>query len=159
MSLMRYGEAKSTRNPVFGVEGFDLFLWPYRFSMNKPIVQHLLALGIFIVLAFGFSYPASQGQHLRAGDTVHWMGMSEEARAWYEKTGENPMWSNSMFGGMPTVTHYMRGKTNLIYPIQEFLTDHLPLPIPFFLIAMICFYLLMQSWNIRNWLAIAGAVA
>lgn len=159
LSLLFHLESICSLNRVFGVEGFDLFLWPDLISMKKPIVQHLLALGIFIVLAFAFNYPASQGQHLRAGDTVHWMGMSEEARAWYEKTGENPMWSNSMFGGMPTVTHYMRGKTNLIYPIQEFLTDHLPLPIPFFLIAMICFYILMSSWNIRSWLAIAGAVA
>jgi len=127
--------------------------------MKKSLVQHLIALGVFILIAFAYNYPALQGNKLSAGDTVHWMGMSEEARAWYEKTGENPMWSNSMFGGMPTVTHYMRGKSNLIYPIQETLTNILPSPVFFFLIAMICFYVLMQSWNVNRWIGIFGAIA
>ncbi len=127
--------------------------------MKKSFVQHFIAIGIFIAISFLFCYPALQGNKLSAGDTVHWMGMSQEAKSWYEKTGENPMWSNSMFGGMPTVTHYMRGKTNLIYPIQAFLTDNIPSPIPFFLIAMICFYILMMSWRINRWAAIIGAIA
>ncbi len=126
--------------------------------MKSTLIRHLSALAILIAVAFLYALPALQGNKLSAGDTVHWMGMSEEARAWHEKTGENPMWSNSMFGGMPTVTHYMRGKTNLIYPIQEFLTDALPLPIPFFLIAMLCFYVLMMSWRVNRWVAVGGAI-
>ncbi len=127
--------------------------------MKKTAIQHSISIGILLLIAFAFSYPALQGNKLAAGDTIHWMGMSQEARSWYQKTGENPMWSNSMFGGMPTVTHYMRGKNNLIYPIQEFLTDTLPSPVFFLLIAMICFYILMVSWNVNTWIAIFGAVA
>lgn len=126
---------------------------------TKSFKIHFIAIGIFIAIAFTYSFPALQGNKLVAGDTIQWMGMSQEARAWYEKTGENPMWSNSMFGGMPTVTHYMRGKTNWIYPIQEAISNALPNPIPFFLIAMICFYILMMSWKVNNWLSIFGAVA
>lgn len=127
--------------------------------MKKTAIQHSVSIGILLLIAFAFSYPTLQGNKLAAGDTIHWMGMSQEARSWYQKTGENPMWSNSMFGGMPTVTHYMRGKNNLIYPIQEFLTDTLPSPVFFLLIAMICFYILMVSWNVNSWIAIFGAVA
>ncbi|HMN32372.1 MAG TPA: YfhO family protein [Chitinophagaceae bacterium] len=127
--------------------------------MKKTAIQHSISIGILLLIAFAFSYPTLQGNKLAAGDTIHWMGMSQEARSWYQKTGENPMWSNSMFGGMPTVTHYMRGKNNLIYPIQEFLTDTLPSPVFFLLIAMICFYILMVSWNVNSWIAIFGAVA
>lgn len=127
--------------------------------MKKSLIQHIVAIAIFLVVALAYNYPALQGNKLSAGDTIHWMGMSEEARSWYEKTGENPMWSNSMFGGMPTVTHYMRGKTNLIFPIQEFLTNTLPMPVPFFFIAMICFYILMVSWKSNRWVALFGAIA
>ncbi len=127
--------------------------------MKKSAIQHLVAIGIFLVITLFYCYPALQGNKLVAGDTIHWMGMSQEARSWYEKTGENPMWSNSMFGGMPTVTHYMRGHTNWIYPIQEFMTNTLPSPTFFFLIAMICFYILMLSWNVNRWIAIIGAIA
>nr|MBP6314615.1 YfhO family protein [Chitinophagaceae bacterium] len=127
--------------------------------MKKSAIQHLIAIGIFLVITLFYCYPALQGNKLVAGDTIHWMGMSQEARTWYEKTGENPMWSNSMFGGMPTVTHYMRGKTNWIYPIQEFFTETLPSPTFFFLIAMVCFYILMLSWNANRWVSIIGAIA
>ena len=127
--------------------------------MKKSIQQHLIALGVFLVIALIYGLPALQGNKLAAGDTVHWMGMSQEARSWYEKTGENPMWSNSMFGGMPTVTHYMRGKTNLIYPVQDAISAILPVPINFFFLAMVCFYILMMSWKIDRRLAIAGAIA
>ncbi len=126
--------------------------------MKKSLLQHIIAIATFLLLAIAFSFPAFQGKKLSAGDTIHWMGMSEEARAWYEKTGENPMWSNSMFGGMPTVTHYMRGKTNLIYPIQEALTNMLPSPVFFFFIAMLCFYVLSISWRMNRWIGIAGAI-
>ncbi|MCC6447941.1 MAG: hypothetical protein IT215_04585, partial [Chitinophagaceae bacterium] len=74
--------------------------------MKKTAIQHSVSIGILLLIAFAFSYPTLQGNKLAAGDTIHWMGMSQEARSWYQKTGENPMWSNSMFGGMPTVTHY-----------------------------------------------------
>ena len=62
--------------------------------MKKSVIQHLTALGIFLVITLFYCYPALQGNKLVAGDTIHWMGMSQEARTWYEKTGENPMWSN-----------------------------------------------------------------
>ena len=127
--------------------------------MRKSISQHAIAIVVFIAISFMYCYPALQGNKLAAGDTIHWMGMSQEARAWYEKTGENPMWSNSMFGGMPTVTHYMQGKTNLIYPIQDFFAKALPSPTFFFIIAMVCFYILMMAWRMNKWVAIIGAVA
>ena len=127
--------------------------------MKKSMLQHLVAIGVFLLIALAYGMPALQGNKLAAGDTMHWMGMSQEARTWFEKTDENPMWSNSMFGGMPTVTHYMRGKTNLVYPVQEFFTNILPTPINFFFLAMVCFYILMMSWKVDRRLAIAGAIA
>jgi len=53
----------------------------------------------------------------------------------------------------------MRGKTNLIYPVQDAISAILPLPINFFFLAMVCFYILMMSWKIDRRLAIAGAIA
>jgi hypothetical protein len=53
----------------------------------------------------------------------------------------------------------MKGKTNWIYPIQDFLVNALPSPIPFFLIAMVCFYILMMSFKVNRWTATFGAIA
>ncbi|HNB80685.1 MAG TPA: YfhO family protein, partial [Chitinophagaceae bacterium] len=110
------------------------------------------------VISLIYSLPALQGKELKVHDTVSWMAMSQEARTWYEKTGENPMWTNSMFGGMPTYTTYMKGK-NYVYSLQEIIVDFLPKPAFFFFIAMACFYLLMMSWRVNKWIAMTGAIA
>jgi len=126
---------------------------------KQSAIQHSIIIALFFALALIYSYPVFQGNVLSAGDTVHWRGMSEEARAWAEKTGENPLWSNSMFGGMPTFTHYVNGNSNLIYPIQSTLVNLIPLPAVFFLMAMACFYMLMCSWKINRWVGAIAAIA
>ncbi len=122
-------------------------------------IHHAIIIAIFFAVALIYNYPVLQGKQIVAGDSVHWRAMSEEARAWYEKTGENPLWSNSMFGGMPTSTHYMRGSSNLLYPIQDFISGIVPIPAFFFLLAMLCFYVLMCSWKINKWVGAIGAIA
>jgi hypothetical protein len=128
-------------------------------SFKKSLTQHAIAIGLFLLVALLYSYPVLQGNKLAAGDTIHWMAMSQEARAWYEKTGENPLWSNSMFGGMPTFTTYTQGKTNLVYIIQDVLMNVIPNPAFFFFIAMLCFYILAQAWKLNKWVSIIGAIA
>lgn len=127
-------------------------------QFKKSALTNLIAIALFLIISLIYSLPALQGKELSVHDTVSWMSMSEEARAWYEKTGENPMWSNSMFGGMPTYTTYMRG-TNYVYSIQEFIVDILPKPAFFFFLSMLCFYVLMISWRVNKWVGVIGAVA
>lgn len=127
--------------------------------MKKSFVQHFIAIGIFIVIACVYCWPALQGNKFSAGDTTHWMGMSHEAKVWSEKTGENPLWSNSMFGGMPTATYATNGHDNLIWEIQLFIMDHIPNPIYVFIIAMICFYIFAVSWKLDRIVGIIGAIA
>lgn len=126
---------------------------------KQAALQHTLIIALFFVVALLYSYPIFQGKQLMAGDSVHWRAMSEEARAWSEKTGENPLWSNSMFGGMPTYTHYTKGKSNLFLPVQWDLMDLLPVPAFFFLLSMLGFYILMCSWKINRWVGFIAAIA
>lgn len=126
---------------------------------KNSIIQHVIALLIFILISCAYALPALRGDKLSAGDTTHWMGMSHEAKTWYEKTGENPLWSNSMFGGMPTATYATHGHDNLIWEIQLFIMDTIPNPIHIFLVAMICFYVFAMSWRMNKYVAIIGAIA
>ncbi len=128
-------------------------------QFKKSVIQHSIIIAIFFAIALLYSYPIFQGNQLNAGDSMHWRAMSEEARAWSEKTGENPLWSNSMFGGMPTYTHYTKGKSNIYLPVQWKLMDILPVPAFFFLLSMICFYVLMCSWKINRWIGLIAAIA
>jgi hypothetical protein len=128
-------------------------------KFKQSLLQHGMIIAIFLGISLIYSYQIFQGNQLMAGDSVHWRGMSEEARAWSEKTGENPLWSNSMFGGMPTYTHYTKGKSNFYLPLQWDLMDLLPVPAFFFFLASLCFYILMCSWRVNRWVALIASIA
>lgn len=125
----------------------------------KKFLPHLLAILGFIVIAALFSYPQLKGEVLQQHDIISWKGMAKEGMDWHEKTGENVLWSNSMFGGMPTYTHYVPESNNYIYRIQEAITGALGKPISFLFLAMLCFYILMNTLTKNRWVSIAGAVA
>jgi hypothetical protein len=128
------------------------------FDFKKLLPDTLVIVG-FIILAIIFCYPAMQGKVLEAGDNISWKGMSEEGRAYHEKTGENVLWSNSMFGGMPTYTHYIAESNNFVSKIQEVIVGALTKPTYFFFIAMLSFYLLMAALSIDRWIGVIGAIA
>ncbi len=125
----------------------------------KKFRPHLLIIAGFAVLALIYSFPALKGMVLQQHDTISWVAMSQEAREWHEKTGENTLWSNSMFGGMPTYLTYVPESNNFIYPVQKMIASLLVKPAYFFFIAMLGFYILMSTLRVNRWLAAAGAVA
>jgi hypothetical protein len=125
----------------------------------KKYLPHILVIVGFILVAFFFCYPQISGKQFVAGDQEQWKGMSEEGRAYHEKTGEQVFWSNSMFGGMPTFTYYVAKSNNLVLYIQNTLFDgFIKTPASFLMLAMICFYILgcVQKWD--RWVSIAGSV-
>ena len=125
----------------------------------KKIKTDLIAVAAFLVISLLYCFPLLQGKQFTGSDTMHWMGMSHEAVAYHDSTGKDVMWSNSMFGGMPTYTSYI-GAKNTNYPgyIQVAL-EAVGKPAYFFFIAMLCFYILMRVLKVNKWLALAGAVA
>ena len=124
----------------------------------KKWTPHLVIVAIIAVLALLVSYPALQGQVLSQHDVVSWKAMSEEARAWYEKTGEVPLWTNSMFGGNPTYLMYLAKSNAYFAQVYAFLTNLLPEPANFFLIALLSFYVLSQVLRMNRWLGLLGAI-
>lgn len=125
----------------------------------KKFLPHLYIILGFIVLSFLFGYPQLDGLVLSQGDHIQWKGMAKEGMDWYEKTGENVMWSNSQFGGMPTYTFYVAKVNNFVYPIQDGIMGVLGKPAGFLFLAMLGFYILALTFGFNRWLCIAGAVA
>lgn len=125
----------------------------------KKYLPHLILIAAFAVIAWLYAYPALSGKELAQGDNIHWKGMSHEAQQEYEKTGEPVLWTNSMFGGMPTYTFFLGKTNNFVYYIQTTLESVFPKPGYFFFIAMVCFFLLMRVIGINRWLAGIGALA
>ncbi len=124
----------------------------------KVVLPHIYAILIFVGLSFLFCSPVLEGLELRQHDTVQWQAMSQEAREWHQKTGIGPLWTNAMFGGMPTYQIYMVIE-NYTYHIHTILTLGLPKPANFFFLAMLGFYLLLSVMRFRQWINVMGAIA
>ncbi|MBX2906689.1 MAG: YfhO family protein [Taibaiella sp.] len=129
-------------------------------SLNlKEYKQDLIILVGLAVLSLLFCYPQLQGKILSAHDNISWKAMSHEAMSYHEATGKDVLWSNSMFGGMPTYTTYVgTSNTNYVAYVQSVL-QAIGKPAYFFFIAMLCFYLLMRVLNVNKWLGAIGAIA
>jgi hypothetical protein len=128
-------------------------------NWKKNILPHVLALVIFIVLSFIYCSPVLQGDTLQQSDMVQVQGMTKEARDFYDKTGERPLWSNSMFGGMPTYTSYTGPSTNQLTWVNQLFTLFLPQPVNMLFIAMLGLYFLLSVLGLQYWIRIFGAVA
>ena len=129
-------------------------------SFLQKLVPHLIAAGIFLVVAIFYGAPALQGKVVNQHDVLGWKGMAQQSIEYKEKHGRFPLWSNSMFSGMPAYTISM----DQDYPISVgwfylVLTLGLPAPISYFFVACICFYFLCQVLKVRPWLSIMAAIA
>jgi hypothetical protein len=125
----------------------------------KKIRIDLLAIGIFLVVSFLYCLPQLQGKKLQQSDNIQWQAMAHEGMAYHDSTGKDVLWSNSMFGGMPSYTTYIAAKNvNYPYYLQQMLYN-IGKPACFFFIAMLCFYILMRVLKVNKWLGMIGAFA
>src|SRR5512133_2956641 len=67
----------------------------------KPILPHLIAVLIFTLVSFAYFYPVLEGKVLKANDSTVSSINSKEIQDFRAKTGKEPLWTNSMFSGMP----------------------------------------------------------
>ncbi len=128
------------------------------FDFNK-YKQDIIIIAGFALLALLYCYPQLQGMKLSQHDNISWQAMSHEAMEYHKTTGKDALWSNSMFGGMPTYTTYV-GATNTNYPgYLQALLQAVGKPAYFFFIPMLCFFLLMRVLKINKWIGAIGAIA
>ena len=67
----------------------------------KALTPHLIALAVLFTLNALFFTPQFQGKVPRQGDIVSWEAASKEIKDYETKTGDQLLWTDAMFGGMP----------------------------------------------------------
>lgn len=128
-------------------------------KLKKFLPHVLVTLGLLIV-ALAYMHPVVlEKKELIQSDIVNFLGMSKEIVDFREKTGEEPLWTNSMFGGMPAYQISTLYPNNWSKKIISVLNQSVPHPagILFLMFAGAYFMFLMLgvSWRF----ALAGALA
>lgn len=128
-------------------------------SWFKENTNHLIIFGIFILLVFFYFTPVWQGKSLQQVDVVQAMGSQKELFDYKEKDGAAPLWTNSMFGGMPVYQIWLEHSTNVTTYVGRTLRAIFPQPADVLLLYLFGAYFMFVAFRIRPWLAAIGAVA
>ncbi len=120
---------------------------------------HLAIIGIFISLCFVYFSPALQGKALYQSDVLMAQGMQKEIMDIKAKDGKGPLWTNSMFGGMPAFQIWVQYPNNVTTYVISFFKTAFPNPIDTVLLYLLGAYLLFCVLRMNPWLAAAGAIA
>ncbi len=129
---------------------------------GKTLKEILIYVGIgalFLVLAYGFVPDVLSGKVLNQSDTSAWKGMTHElSQHNAAHPDDKTLWTNSMFGGMPTVSMYDEFHGDWTNPLYKALMTGAR-PANFIFISLIGGFLLMLAFGVDRFLAIAGAIA
>ena len=121
--------------------------------------QHLLIIVIFIALCFVYFSPAIQGKVLYQSDVMEAQAQSHEIMQVKAATGEGPLWTNSMYGGMPSFQIWAKYPGNLLTYVISFMKTVFPDPIDIIVSFLLGSYFLLSVLKMKPWVAAAGAVA
>lgn len=127
-------------------------------KFKKKLLLHLVAIIAFIVLAFAYCSPVLQGDTVSQGDMTQVEGMSHQSKVYYDKTHIKPLWTNSMFGGMPTYLIYTGPSSNKVVFMNGLTTLWLPSPVNMLFIAMLGMYFLLMVVELKYAVSLVGAI-
>ncbi|TAM97237.1 MAG: hypothetical protein EPN39_11765 [Chitinophagaceae bacterium] len=130
-----------------------------KINWKKNILPHVIAIVVFIILGFAYCNPVLQGNAVSQGDMTQVEGMAHASKMFYDSTHQTPLWTNSMFGGMPSYLFYTGPSSNKIAFLNNLTTLWLPNPVNMLFIAMLGMYFLLCIFGFKYWVRLFGAVA
>ena len=119
---------------------------------------HFLAILGFLVIALSYFYPVLQGKALSQSDIVQYTGMAKEQNDFRASNNQEPYWTNSAFGGMPTYQMGAKYPHNYIKKLDEALR-FLPRPADYLFLYFLGFYILLIILKTDPLKAFFGALA
>lgn len=129
-----------------------------KFSLNHA-GKYFLPIIAFLILTFAYFSPILQGKRLQQSDVSNYYGMSKEATDYYKKTGEIALWTNSMFGGMPTYLIINVAQKNIWKYVHQVFSLNGFKPIGMLFLYLLGFYLALLLLGFKPLLSFAGALA
>lgn len=128
-----------------------------KFSLKKSL-PHFTAIVLFIILPIIYFSPVLENKQLNQHDSQTYTGMSKEIVDYNKKSDDLALWTNSMFGGMPSYLIALPTTTAItsVYTATNLFNWR---PINFIFLYFIGFYIALLLFGVSPWLAIVGSLA
>lgn len=130
--------------------------------MNSPFKKYLpyiAAIVAFAVITLIYFKPLLSGKEISQHDIMQAKGMSKEIGDFRAKENSEPLWTNSMFGGMPAYQVSTLYPGNWIGKLDQAFKLFLPHPSGYIFLCFAGFFILLLCLEIEPWLALAGSLA
>lgn len=128
---------------------------------NTQFRGFLASVAILAFISLAFFYPDSiEGNSLRQSDIHQGIANGQEALAFENATGEKALWTNSLFGGMPTFQISPSYPSNSLFSwIDTVYGLGLPAPSNLLFMMMFGFLILLFVMKMRWYYALLGSIA
>ena len=131
--------------------------------MNTKNLLHksgpvILAIVLFLVISVIYFSPVLEGKKLQSSDGTQFKGMAKEIVDYREATGEEALWSNNMFSGMPAYLTSTLYPGELFAKVQRTITA-ISQPVMILTLSFLFFFILCILLDIGVWTAFAASLA
>jgi hypothetical protein len=127
-------------------------------SILLKAIPHAVAIVLFAILSSMYFSPVLDGYSLRQGDINQHKGMSKEISDYRLLNGDEALWTDSMFGGMPAYQISVVHENNLLRHVDQLIKLYLPGPIGILFMSMLGFYIFALCLRVNPWLGIVGGI-
>jgi hypothetical protein len=123
----------------------------------KKYLQYIIPVAFFALLTMVYMAPAFNGKVVRQGDIQQYNGASKEILDYKAKEGKGPLWTNSMFGGMPSYQISYEAPNNY----AKYLRNITPFkhPVNMLFLGMVFAFILLLTFSVNPWIAAIGGIA
>ncbi len=129
-----------------------------QFEWKKSVI-YIIFIAVFAVLSIAYVSPILEGKKILQPDIVKFDGMSKEIKDYRQETGEEALWTNSMFGGMPAYQISVEYPSNISNLLHRIMTLGLPRPADMIFLYFACFFIFLLLLRVNPWVAFLGSVA
>ncbi|MDR0802522.1 YfhO family protein [Fluviicola sp.] len=120
---------------------------------------YLTIIALMLIVTAIFFKPQFEGYGVRQHDNIEAIGMSNETNLYREYTGEEPKWTSSAFGGMPTEQISLDKPGNWFKAILNGYFKVFPGSFGLILLHVFCFLLFARLLRLNPWVGLLGAIA
>ncbi len=131
-----------------------------KIDFSKDIAPHVVALAVFLVVTVLFFNPFFfDHKTLDQQDIQQFRGSSKSVTDYRDAAGEEALWAPSMFSGMPAYLVSLKWGDGPLLWSKTVMSLFITHPVNNIFLAFLCYYILLLSFGVRPYLAIAGALA